>query len=81
MYSIYDSVSEIFNKPFPAHNDADATRAFDDSLMESKRKNEYVLYYLGDFNDTTGQINKAQEPVKVKSGFEVGKEEKVTAVK
>jgi hypothetical protein len=84
LYCIYDTIAEVFNKPFPAHNDADATRAFDESLMESNRKDEYVLYYLGDFNDSNGEIKKAQEPLKIKAGLEITQtqeSEKVKAVK
>jgi hypothetical protein len=71
LYCIYDTVAEVFNKPFPAHNDADAMRAFEDSLKESLRKDEYVLYYLGDFNDANGTINKAQEPMKIQAGLDI----------
>lgn len=80
IYSVRDNVAEVFNKPFPSLNDADAIRAFEDSLKDNPRKTEYTLYYLGDFNDTTGDLNKAKEPHKLFTGFDI-KEDKIKAVK
>ena len=60
MYSVYDSVAEIFNKPFPAHNDADAIRVFEKSIEESgfekERCTDYSLFRIGVFDDNVGEF-------------------------
>jgi len=71
LYSIYDTVAEIFNKPFSDVNDASAIRAFSQSLEENKNKNDYVLYHIGGFDDNSGSITCDKAPLKLKSGFEL----------
>jgi hypothetical protein len=84
LYSIYDTIADVFNKPFTAHNDADAIRAFTQSFEQGNQanKNDYVLYHLGEYNDANGEIE-AITPLKTYSGFDIGKqtEEAVKAVK
>jgi hypothetical protein len=76
LYSIYDTIADVFNKPFAAHNDADAIRAFTQSFEQGNKanKNDYVLYSLGSYNDGNGEI-KPVVPLKVFSGFDIGKEQ------
>jgi hypothetical protein len=84
LYAIYDTIADVFNKPFTAHNDADAIRAFTQSFEQGNQanKNDYVLYSLGSYNDGSGEISPVV-PLKVYSGFDIGKqaEETVKAVK
>lgn len=70
MYTIYDSVAEIFNRPFVDHNDASATRAFERSLESNPNKNDYSLYRIGTYDDESGMVTPSMTPVKVRSGFD-----------
>jgi hypothetical protein len=84
LYAIYDTVADIFNKPFTAHNDSDAIRAFTQSFEQGNQANkqDYVLYHLGEYNDGNGEITPVV-PLKVYSGFDIGNktEGNVAAVK
>jgi hypothetical protein len=84
LYAIYDTIADVFNKPFTAHNDADAIRAFTQSFEQGNKANkeDYVLYSLGSYNDANGEITPVV-PLKVYSGFDIGKqaEEPVKVVK
>jgi hypothetical protein len=84
LYAIYDTIADVFNKPFTAHNDADAIRAFTQSFEQGNKANkeDYVLYSIGEYNDGNGEI-KPNVPVKIYSGFDIGKQadEPVKAVK
>ena len=75
MFAIYDTVAEVFNKPFTDHNEGSASRAFTQSLLEhdAKNKNDYVLYKVGEWNDASGEIT-PQAPMKVISGFDISRE-------
>ena len=75
MYTIYDTVAEVFNKPFTAHNNADASRAFTQSFGDGgqSNKDDYVLYRIGEYNDATGEITPCL-PLKVLSGFDIKQE-------
>jgi hypothetical protein len=82
LYAIYDTIADVFNKPFTAHNDADAIRAFTASFEQGNQanKNDYVLYSLGSYNDGSGEISPVV-PLKVYSGFDIGKEQAEEPVK
>lgn len=71
LYSVYDTVAELFNKPFTDINDAVAKRNFAESVKDKPYKNDMVLYSLADFNDSSGEIRKCESPVKLMTGFEV----------
>lgn len=70
MYSIFDTLSEIFHKPFTEINNASATRAFNESIKENPNKNDFVLYHIGAYDDNSGTIIANSNPVKVTSGIE-----------
>ena len=72
MYSIYDTVAEVFNKPFMDHNDASACRAFDAAFVSGEKgnKDDYVLYRVGEFNDGSGELTPCL-PSKVRTGFDI----------
>ncbi len=71
MYSIYDTIAEVFNKPFTSHNDNDAMRAFTQSLQKAdSNKDDYVLYRVADWNDSSGELT-AILPFKVMTGFDI----------
>jgi len=71
LYSIYDSIAEIFNKPFAAINDGDAARSFETSVKEQAHKNDYVLYHVGAYDDNAGTLQANKIPIKIKSGFDI----------
>ena len=75
MYSIYDTIAEVFNKPFTDHNDASASRSFTQSFLsqEKSNKEDYVLYRIAEYNDSTGEISPCL-PMKVMSGFDIKQE-------
>lgn len=75
IYSIYDTVAEVFNKPFTDINNASAIRSFTSSVQDQPHKNDYVLYYLGTFEDNSGEIMPAKNPFKLLSGIEVKQSE------
>lgn len=70
IYSIYDTVAQVFNKPFVDINDNSARRTFAQSLKEVPHKTDYVLYSLGSYTDHDGVIVPAT-PTRIYSGFDV----------
>lgn len=62
IYSVYDSKSETYTRPFYADNDGVAQRfAYDvyvntDSVM-SHHPEDFNLYWLGEFDDCTGILS------------------------
>lgn len=60
-YSIYDSKGTIFNAPFFQHNAGLALRAFADLANDPqstlfRHAGDFVLYEVGEFDDTTGLL-------------------------
>jgi hypothetical protein len=64
MYSIYDSVAEVYNKPFCEINDGTAVRAFSQAMQENPNSYDFHLFYIGEYNDSTGLVT-PQPPRKV----------------
>lgn len=61
VYTIYDSVSTLYGKPFVALNDTMANRAFRDCLTNSQspysqHPDDYHLYAVGKFDEITGEV-------------------------
>ena len=81
IYSIYDTVAQVFNKPFTDINDATATRAFKDSVKDQPHSKDYCLYKLADYFDNNGSIQPLENPLKLISGFETSEEELPSLVK
>ncbi|AXL14467.1 nonstructural protein [Microviridae sp.] len=74
IYSIFDTVAEVFNKPFTDINNATAIRSFTQSVLDQPHKNDYVLYNMGEFDDNSGHIQPNKTPTKILSGFDVKNE-------
>lgn len=70
LYSVYDTIAETFNKPFVEHSHATAERAFRSSVIDQAHKDDYVLFYLGDYDDSNGSIDPVV-PVRILSGLDV----------
>ncbi len=61
IYSIYDSKAESYTPPFFQHQEAMAVRTFSDCCNDpghtfGKHPEDYTLFDLGQYDDTTGFI-------------------------
>lgn len=59
LYSVYDRVAKNFNFPFHCLNHDEAIRNFEHALTQEpavKFAPDYSLYYVGDFDSSTGGI-------------------------
>ena len=70
IYSIFDSATKSYNTPFFMQNDELAIRALknlvnDDSTDVCKFPDQFILFKLGEFNDSTGFINNDDCPQRV----------------
>lgn len=72
VYSIYDKVSNVANKPFVEVNDASAIRAFIDSGKRSPYIIDYELLKVGTFNQDNGELVPLS-PVRIYSGLDAKK--------
>lgn len=64
LYSIYDRTAQFHMPPFIAHNNESAIRDFSQTatnpdLPLSKSPTDFVLIYIGKFNDSTGKLEPA----------------------
>ena len=71
MFSIYDKVAHVFDKPFVAVNHQTAIRAYENALGDNQNLIDYDLYVIGEFDDQTGDIRETCNVEKIKSGLEV----------
>lgn len=59
-FSIRDNAAETYENPFLRPTKAAAMRAVQDAMSEpgpwGKHPEDYALYYLGEFDDTSGII-------------------------
>lgn len=78
LYSIFDTVAQVFHKPFTEVNNDTAIRVFTHSIKDNESKNDYVLYYLGEFLDHNGEIIPIKAPLKCLSGFDITLKESET---
>lgn len=63
VYAIYDGVAGAFMTPFFMQTDGQAIRAFSDNLnsedsMLAQHPADFVLYNIGEFDDSTGEIER-----------------------
>ena len=63
IYSIYDDTAKAYMQPFFLHNHGLAVRAFTDQVNSestnplSNHPEQFTLYYVGEFDDQTGNLN------------------------
>lgn len=67
VFSVYDAAAEIFNLPFYFRSKGEALRWFHEIVEDpqnpvAKAPKDYSLYYLGEYDDTSGEF---QESIKV----------------
>jgi len=61
LYAIYDTASGIYQRLIPAQSHGQITREFSDLATNAEHPvgahpEDYTLFYLGTFNDGTGEI-------------------------
>lgn len=61
MMAVFDSKVAAFGQPFFSQNVQTGVRSFvaaagDKSLVIGKNPNDFSLFYLGDYDDSTGEI-------------------------
>jgi len=61
IYSIRDIKVNAYRPPFTARNSAEAMRILSGALQQQNQLSEYPqdfeLYYIGELNDTSGQLD------------------------
>jgi hypothetical protein len=73
-YTIYDVASGTYMRPFFSQADGQAVRGFKDIATDAdheigKHPEDYTLYRVGSFNDTTGKME-GEELEKLTTGLE-----------
>jgi len=61
MYSIFDTASGLYSRPFFGASHAESHRAFSDIALDAnhpigKHPEDYTLFLVGAFDDTTGKV-------------------------
>jgi len=77
MYSVYDSAVGSYMRPFFCHNDPEAIRTFlmaqkDEATPFFHHPEDYVLFYIGEFEEVTGLIKIPTSPRRVGSAPDLG---------
>lgn len=75
-YTIYDVASGIYMRPFFSQADGQAIRGFKDIACDAdhevgKHPEDYTLYRIGSFNDTTGEMKGDTVIEKLATGLEM----------
>lgn len=80
VFTIFDSASESFNKPFYDVSMGSALRAFADAINADTEGNMYYshpehfnLYHLGTFDDSSGAFECEGPPRMIQAGAAVSK--------
>lgn len=73
-YTIYDVASGVYMRPFFSQADGQAIRGFNDIALDmnhevGKHPEDYTLYRVGSFNDTTGKLE-GEQLEKLTTGLE-----------
>ncbi len=63
VYSIFDTASGLYSRPFFTQSDPEAMRSFTDIAVDAdhpigKHPEDYSLFRLGTFDDDSGKLNK-----------------------
>ncbi len=61
IYSIFDTASGLYSRPFFTQSDPEAMRSFEDIATDAehpigKHPEDYMLYRIGIFDDTKGKL-------------------------
>ncbi len=79
-YTIYDVASGIYMRPFFSQADGQAIRGFKDIATDAdhevgKHPEDYTLFRIGTYNDTTGKLA-GEDPEKLATGLEMMAEDR-----
>jgi hypothetical protein len=74
LFSIYDGAAKCFLTPFSMRSQGEAIRAFGDSVgdssqMISKHPEDFTLWFLGVFDEETGDFNTGA-PERISKGLD-----------
>ena len=77
VFTIYDSKVEVYMKPFYALTKREAIRMFADGIKDTKESSmiakhpeDYTLFHIGDFDDSTAQFSSLVTPHSLGVGTE-----------
>jgi len=67
LYSIYDKKAQTYAPPFAYPYHGQAIRAFSDLVQDqrssvNKHPGDYALFFLGEYDDNTGELISLQKP-------------------
>lgn len=67
VFSIFDEKGKCFGQPFFMAHNGMALRAFSDLVGDkqttiNKHPGDYKLYYLGEFDDNSGELSSLAQP-------------------
>lgn len=73
IYAIQDSKAGIFLQPFPSINNATALRGFADAANKpdtnvGQHPSDYILFFLGTYDDQDGSFESVKIPVNLGTG-------------
>lgn len=75
IYTVFDAAVQAYGQPFFCRANGEAIRTFSDAVNDSqsaffKHPNDFALYALGEFDQSSGAIV-AQPPLKLVSATDV----------
>ena len=75
LYSVFDKAVKAYMTPFFARARGEAIRSFGDAANDEKHQfgkhaNDFVLYYIGEFDDQSGIVTRV-DPERVISAIEL----------
>lgn len=76
VFSIYDQAVKAFAQPFFSPTKGSAIRAFGDAVRDEKgpfgrHRADYILFFLGEFDDVSGSFRSPAAPEKILLAVEV----------
>lgn len=77
-FTVYDSAAEAYLPPFFAQNHGVARRLFESACQDSEHQfakfaADYTLFYVGEFDDASGELLPNAAPVRLVSAVEYTK--------
>ncbi|QCQ85112.1 nonstructural protein [Blackfly microvirus SF02] len=86
IFSVWDSKSKTFSQPFYAMTVGVATRNFTDLVNDpqtqvNKYPDDFTLFELGEFEDSTGKISSENGPQSVINAMAVLREDRPQSLK
>lgn len=77
-FTVFDAAAEAYLPPFFAQNHGVARRLFESACADEEHQffkyaEDYTLFYIGEFDDASGELLPNQAPVRVASALELVK--------